>query len=346
MKSAFADHDKLALLIIGIVLIVTYLAFGPILDVVILAISLAVVAMPLKMWFNRFMDAQVASFLVTFIVGCIAVGALAFSVVIIYENADYLTGIITEIYLALVGVGLIPPGVANTPPIDVGGFISSHMENIQSGFLSVVSGIIAALFNVIIFILVLFIFLYFGKGIWQDLISGVPDALKSFVGKITDISTNTLYSIYIVHISTSVVTFFLAIPFFYLLGFGHVLFWSVVVALFQLVPILGPSMIMVLLGIYALAAGDYRAGVLIAIIGYPIVCAVPDLFFRPIMMGKRASIHPAIMWVGFFGGLWVMGLVGFVLGPLILALLVAGGRELIAIMKRGKANGWLEGPPV
>jgi predicted PurR-regulated permease PerM len=105
-------------------------------------------------------------------------------------------------------------------------------------------------------------------------------------------------------------------------------------------------MIMVLLGIYALAAGDYRAGVLIAIIGYPIVCAVPDLFFRPIMMGKRASIHPAIMWVGFFGGLWVMGLVGFVLGPLILALLVAGGRELIAIMKRGKANGWLEGPPV
>jgi len=346
MKSAFADHDKLALLIIGIVLIVTYLAFGPILDVVILAISLAVVAMPLKMWFNRFMDAQVASFLVTFIVGCIAVGALAFSVVIIYENADYLTGIITEIYLALVGVGLIPPGVANTPPIDVGGFISSHMENIQSGFLSVVSGIIAALFNVIIFILVLFIFLYFGKGIWQDLISGVPDALKSFVGKITDISTNTLYSIYIVHISTSVVTFFLAIPFFYLLGFGHVLFWSVVVALFQLVPILGPSMIMVLLGIYALAAGDYRAGVLIAIIGYPIVCAVPDLFFRPIMMGKRASIHPAIMWVGFFGGLWVMGLVGFVLGPLFLALLVAGGRELIAIMKRGKANGWLEGPPV
>lgn len=346
MKSAFADHDKLALLIIGIVLIVTYLAFGPILDVVILAISLAVVAMPLKMWFNRFMDAQVASFLVTFIVGCIAVGALAFSVVIIYENADYLTGIITEIYLALVGVGLIPPGVANTPPIDVGGFISSHMENIQSGFLSVVSGIIAALFNVIIFILVLFIFLYFGKGIWQDLISGVPDALKSFVGKITDISTNTLYSIYIVHISTSVVTFFLAIPFFYVLGFGHVLFWSVVVALFQLVPILGPSMIMVLLGIYALAAGDYRAGVLIAIIGYPIVCAVPDLFFRPIMMGKRASIHPAIMWVGFFGGLWVMGLVGFVLGPLFLALLVAGGRELIAIMKRGKANGWLEGPPV
>lgn len=346
MKNAFADHDKLALLIIGIVLIVTFIAFVPILDVVILAISLAIVVMPLKMWFNRFMDAQVASFLVTFIVGCVAVSALAFSIGIIYENADYLTGIITEIYLALIGMGLIPGGIVTTPPIDVAGFISSHMENIQSGFFSVLSGITAVIFKVVIFFLILFVFIYFGASIWRDLLSCVPDGLKSFVGRMTEMSTNTLYSIYIVHISTSVITFLLAIPFFYVLGYGHIVFWSLVVAIFQLVPIVGPTLIMIFLGIFALATGDYRGAVLIAIIGYPVVCAVPDLFFRPVMMGKRASIHPVIMWVGFFGGLWIMGIVGFVIGPLILALLVAVGRELIVIMKRAKANGWMESPPV
>ncbi|WFN35253.1 AI-2E family transporter [Methanogenium sp. S4BF] len=346
MKSAFADHDKLALLIIGIVLILTLIAFGPILDVVILAVSLAVVVMPLKTWFTRFINAQVASFLVTFIVGCIAIGALAFSVAIIYDNADYLTEIITQIYLALIGMQLIPQGTATTPPVDVAGILNSQMDTIQSGFFSVLTGFTAAIFNTIIFFLALFVFIYFGENIWRDLLSGVPDALKSFVGHMTEISSNTLYSIYIVHISTSVITFLLAIPFFYVLGYGHIVFWSLIVALFQLIPIVGPTLIMIFLGIFALATGDYRAAALIAIIGYPVVCAVPDLFFRPIMMGKRTSIHPAIMWIGFFGGLWILGIVGFVIGPLVLALLVAGGRELIAILKRAKANGWLEKPPV
>ena len=100
---------------------------------------------------------------------------------------------------------------------------------------------------------------------------------------IEEISSNTLYSIYIVHISTSVITFFLAIPFFYVLGYGHIVFWSLIVALFQLIPIIGPTLIMIFLGIFALAQGDYRAAALIAVIGYPVVCAVPDLLFSPML---------------------------------------------------------------
>ena len=346
MKSAFADHDKLALLIIGIVLFLTLYAFGSLLGIVILAISLAVVVMPLKTWFARFVNVQVAAFAVTFIVGCLALGSLAFSVAIIYENADYLTQIITEIYTALIGMQLIPAGDATTPPVDVAGILNSQMGTIQSGFFSVLAGFTSAIFNIIIFFLALFIFLLFGENIWRNLLAGVPDTMNTFVRNIEEISSNTLYSIYIVHISTSVITFLLAIPFFYVLGYGHIVFWSLIVALFQLIPIVGPTLIMIFLGIFALATGDYRAAALLAIIGYPVVCAVPDLLFRPIMMGKRTSIHPAIMWVGFFGGLWIMGIVGFVIGPLVLALLVASGRELIVIMKRAKENGWLEKPPV
>lgn len=342
MKSAFTDTDKLALLIIGVVLFLTLYAFGSLLGVVILAISLAVVAMPMKTWFSRFVNDQVAAFSVTFIVGCLAIGALGFSVAIIYDNADYLTQIITQIYNALIDMQLIPAGDATTPPVDVAGILNSQMDMIQSGFFSVVSGFMSAIFNGIIFFLVLFIFLLFGENIWRNLLAGVPDAMTSFVNHIEEISSNTLYSIYIVHISTSVITFLLAIPFFYVLGYGHIVFWSLIVALFQLIPIIGPTLIMIFLGVFALATGDYRAAALIAIIGYPVVCAIPDLLFRPIMMGKRTSIHPAIMWVGFFGGLWIMGIVGFVIGPLVLALLVASGRELMRIMKQAKENGWLE----
>lgn len=350
MKSAFADHDKLALLIIGVVLLLTLYAFGSILGVVILGISLAVVVMPLKRWFLRYMSEGVAALLVTVIVGALVIGALAFGVAILYENADYLTQIIMDIYMAFVDLSLIPPGLSpdgvTSPPFDVAEFLDSQMEMIQSGFFSVVSGVMAVIFYSIIFFLALYIFILFGDGIWRDLLSGVPKALESFVHQIEEISSNTLYSIYIVHISTSVITFLLAIPFFWALGYGHIVFWSLIVAIFQLIPIIGPTLIMIFLGVYALATGDFRALALIAIIGYPVVCAVPDLLFRPIMMGKRTAIHPAIMWIGFFGGLWIMGIVGFVIGPLVLALLVASGRELIVILRRAKENGWLEKPPV
>lgn len=350
MKSAFAEHDKLALLIIGVVLLLALYAFGPLLGVVILAVSLAVVVMPLKSWLTRYMNEGVAALLVTIIVGAIVIGALAFGIGILYENADYLTQIITDIYNALVTLAIIPPSLtpnaATGPLIDVGEILNTQMETVQTGFFSVVSGFMSVIFNSIIFFLALYIFVLFGDGIWRNLLSGVPKSLESFVNHIEEISSNTLYSIYIVHISTSVITFLLAIPFFYVLGYGHIVFWSLIVALFQLIPIIGPTLIMIFLGIFALATGDYRAAALIAIIGYPVVCAVPDLLFRPIMMGKRTSIHPAIMWIGFFGGLWLMGIVGFVIGPLVLALLVASGRELIRIMRQAKENGWLEKPPV
>jgi len=86
---------------------------------------------------------------------------------------------------------------------------------------------------------------------------------------------------------------------------------------------------MVALVLIALSQGDLRGTALLIGAGYPVVCAFPDLWFRPVMMGRRASIHPALMWIGFFGGLAVMGLMGFVLRPLLLALTVACYRILV-----------------
>jgi predicted PurR-regulated permease PerM len=81
---------------------------------------------------------------------------------------------------------------------------------------------------------------------------------------------------------------------------------------------------MAFLAVYAVSISDTTALLLIIFIGYPVVCAFPDLFIRPVLMGRRTCIHPVIMWIGFVGGLYTLGLVGFVLGPLILVLLITG----------------------
>jgi predicted PurR-regulated permease PerM len=133
-------------------------------------------------------------------------------------------------------------------------------------------------------------------------------------------TVDVLYSIYVVHFATAFVTFLVALPFFYILGYGHVFFFAVLSGVFQLVPFLGQTVILLVLGGYALAIGDIRGFLLVIFVGYPFVAAIPDMVMRPLLMGARAGINPTVMFIGFFGGITLLGIAGIVLGPLLLAL--------------------------
>jgi predicted PurR-regulated permease PerM len=52
------------------------------------------------------------------------------------------------------------------------------------------------------------------------------------------------------------------------------------------------------------------------------------------------KIHPLVMLVGFFGGILTMGMIGFVLGPLLLTLLISGYRIMVEEKPLGE---WLKG---
>jgi predicted PurR-regulated permease PerM len=48
-----------------------------------------------------------------------------------------------------------------------------------------------------------------------------------------------------------------------------------------------------------------------------------DNFLRPRLMSGRTKVHPVLILIGVLGGLQVFGFVGLLVGPLVLALLVA-----------------------
>jgi predicted PurR-regulated permease PerM len=121
-------------------------------------------------------------------------------------------------------------------------------------------------------------------------------------------------------------TFLLALPFYWLLGYGHVLSLSVITALCELVPVLGASVPMILLLLYSFALGDLRGFLLVFFVGYLGVALLPELTVRPILMGRRTHLSPVIMFVGFMGGILLLGTSGFLLGPLILAVAVSWWR--------------------
>jgi len=62
-------------------------------------------------------------------------------------------------------------------------------------------------------------------------------------------------------------------------------------------------------------------GVLFMLYGIIIISSI-DNVLRPKIIGKKAKVHPVLILVGVLGGVYLLGFVGLIAGPLILALFV------------------------
>jgi predicted PurR-regulated permease PerM len=151
----------------------------------------------------------------------------------------------------------------------------------------------------------------------------LPPPHQALFDRFAEVTHSSLYGIYVVHVATALITVVLAFPFFHFIGFGdQVLFWSLLCGTFQLIPVLGPSLIMVAIAIFAFAQGDSNTGFVVLLVGYPVVAGLPDLVFRPLMLRSGMKVGASVLILGFFAGVVSMGMIGFILGPLILKLLL------------------------
>ena len=167
----------------------------------------------------------------------------------------------------------------------------------------------------------------------------MPEVLSGYVRRLSEVTVDTLYAIYIVQIAIAVLTFFIALPVFYLLGYGNIIFYSFLAAFCELIPILGSSVAFILIGTYALALGDTRGVLILFFLGYLIVSCVPEIYIRPVLVGRRVKIHPVIMFIGIISGMLTMGLAGFVLGPVIIVLIITSFRIYVQEKKERSGQG-------
>ncbi len=54
-----------------------------------------------------------------------------------------------------------------------------------------------------------------------------------------------------------------------------------------------------------------------------VVVGSADNFVRPLVIGRSASVHPTLIFLAVFGGLASVGLSGLLIGPMLMATLLA-----------------------
>lgn len=105
-------------------------------------------------------------------------------------------------------------------------------------------------------------------------------------------------------------------------GVTNWLFWGALMIIAALLPVLGTPMIWVPSAVGLMLDGEMTRGVLLLVYGATIVMNI-DNFLRPKLVSGRTKVHPVLILIGVLGGLKVFGFIGMLVGPLILAMLVA-----------------------
>lgn len=109
---------------------------------------------------------------------------------------------------------------------------------------------------------------------------------------------------------------------FAIFGVPNPIFWGFVMIVLAVIPFVGAFLVWAPAALILLALGDTVGGVGLLLWGLLPVSLV-DNWLRPYFIGTRAEIHPAIVLLGVMGGLLVFGFIGFVVGPLVLAMFIA-----------------------
>ena len=103
----------------------------------------------------------------------------------------------------------------------------------------------------------------------------------------------------------------------------NTLFFTLVTFLVALVPVLGGSVGVVLVALLEFATGHAGAGLFLLLWVVPV--SLTDSLVKPLLMGGKGGleIHGAVIFFSLLGGIAAFGLVGVLIGPLVVAFLVA-----------------------
>jgi predicted PurR-regulated permease PerM len=85
-----------------------------------------------------------------------------------------------------------------------------------------------------------------------------------------------------------------------------------------MIPILGPYVVYIPVAIFMLASGNATMAIGYLVYNLIIVSTL-DNFLRTYIVSKKSKMNSAVVFVGMIAGLYMFGIIGLVLGPLILA---------------------------
>jgi predicted PurR-regulated permease PerM len=203
--------------------------------------------------------------------------------------------------------------------------ILSRLASAVNTFLQqAISGFTEALFELVLFVMMLFFLLKDGHGLRREVSSVSPLSAAQEEAVAAHLAL-TVQGVFKAMILVPIVQGLVAAPGFAFFGAPSPLFWSVLVFLAALVPLLGSALGWVPAVAYLFFNGETWQWIGMLVYGTLVISGI-DNVVKPLILGGAARIHPLIAFLAILGGLFTFGPLGFLIGPVILSLVLSAIR--------------------
>jgi|TARA_R110002049_G_scaffold252264_1_gene426906 predicted PurR-regulated permease PerM len=163
----------------------------------------------------------------------------------------------------------------------------------------------------------LFFFLRDGKKIIDKVIHILPigdERERYLLSKFAEVSRATIKGTLVVGAIQGTIGGFI----FYLLGIESAVFWGVVMILLSILPAIGSALVWIPAAIYLITSGMLIKGIILILVGFFVIGMI-DNILRPILVGRDTKMPDYLILLSTLGGIAMIGISGFVLGPVIAA---------------------------
>lgn len=313
------------LVILIILLVLSFFLLKPILLSIIFGIIFAFILSPVNDWLKKKVNSSNLSVvLISLVLIALLILPMWFLTPILIDQS-------LKIYFSTQQMDFVTPLKNIFPSIfasedfsrEVGSIIYSFVNKTINSFVNSVSSLIFNFPQIMLQLLVAFFTFYFvlrDKDKFLGYIKSLLPFSKEVENKIFDqtkgITMSVLYGQVVIGIIQGLISGFG----FFAFGVPNYLFLTLLAIIAGIFPIVGTTIIWVPVAIYSLVVGNTVQA--LGVIAFGSIAAFIDNILKPVFVSQRTSMPTSIILIGMIGGFFLFGVLGFILGPLILAYLL------------------------
>lgn len=312
------------LAVIFILLLLSFLVIRPIIMSIFFGLILAYIFYPLyKYSFRVFKEGNLAALFVSVIAMLIIVIPLWFIIPVVIQQVFEIFKVSQTINIGGFVDKLIP-SVSQQLRIDISTAIVTFIGKGLSAVFTTLTSFILNLPNLLLhFTVIIFVF-FFGlrdaeklKRYASEISPLKKDKAKLLVKQFKDMTTSILFGHIIIGIIQGILTGVGLLIF----GVPKALLLTAIAIFASVLPIVGAWLIWIPAAVYLFYQGNTLMAILFSAYSLFIVSTI-DNILRPFIVARRTDVSSVVVLVGMIGGLFVFGVLGLILGPLILAYLI------------------------
>ena len=312
-------------LILAILIILSFLLMKPILLSVVLGLILAFIFFPIYNWLNKKLNRKnLSAILVSILLIMVIVVPVGFLTPILIDQSLKIYFVIQQTDFIQALRTMLPSVFASDVfSREVASIIQSFSSSTVNSFVNSLSGIILNFPTLMLQFFVVFFTFYFVLRDKEKLISYLRSLLpfsKDVENKLFQqtegITKSVLYGQLIIGVVQGIITG----AGFFIFGVSNALILTLLACVAGVFPIVGTSIIWIPVVAYLVIKGAVWPTVGVAIFG--LIAMFIDNILKPVIVAQKTNLPTSIMLIGMIGGYFLFGILGFILGPLILAYLL------------------------